>query len=145
MNNIFFDISKLNFTLDIQNSKPEMESSINVKCGDFKIFYNEDEIDNSLPSEEYINDQENLSIALSKLAEEDPTFKVHSDEDSGQTIISGMGELHLEVIADRLKREFDVNVNIGNPQVSYKEGITKQVEQETEEQAFLSDKLCIIA
>ena len=77
------------------------------------------------------NDQENLSIALSKLAEEDPTFKVHSDEDSGQTIISGMGELHLEVIADRLKREFNVNINIGNPQVSYKEGITKTVEQDT--------------
>jgi len=77
------------------------------------------------------NDQENLSIALGKLAEEDPTFKVHTDEDSGQTIISGMGELHLEVIADRLKREFNVNINIGNPQVSYKEGITKQVEQET--------------
>ena len=77
------------------------------------------------------NDQENLSIALAKLAEEDPTFKVHSDEDSGQTIISGMGELHLEVIADRLKREFNVNINIGNPQVSYKEGITKEVKQET--------------
>jgi len=77
------------------------------------------------------NDQENLSIALSKLAEEDPTFKVHSDEDSGQTIISGMGELHLEVIADRLKREFNVNINVGNPQVSYKEGITKEVKQDT--------------
>jgi len=77
------------------------------------------------------NDQENLSIALAKLAEEDPTFKVHSDEDSGQTIISGMGELHLEVIADRLKREFNVNINIGNPQVSYKEGITKEIKQET--------------
>ena len=77
------------------------------------------------------NDQENLSLALSKLAEEDPTFKVHSDEDSGQTIISGMGELHLEIIADRLKREFSVNINIGNPQVSYKEGITKEVQQKT--------------
>ena len=77
------------------------------------------------------DDQENLGIALSKLAEEDPTFKVHSDEDSGQTIISGMGELHLEVLADRLKREFKVNINIGNPQVSYKEGITKSVEQDT--------------
>ena len=77
------------------------------------------------------NDQENLSIALSKLAEEDPTFKVHTDEDSGQTIISGMGELHLEVISDRLKREFNVNINVGNPQVSYKEGITKEVKQDT--------------
>jgi elongation factor G len=77
------------------------------------------------------DDQENLGVALSKLAEEDPTFKVHSDEDSGQTIISGMGELHLEVLADRLKREFNVNVNVGNPQVSYKEGITKSVEQDT--------------
>tara|TARA_X000001036_G_scaffold427099_1_gene455308 strand:- start:52 stop:1080 length:1029 start_codon:yes stop_codon:yes gene_type:complete len=77
------------------------------------------------------DDQENLGIALSKLAEEDPTFKVHSDEESGQTILSGMGELHLEVLADRLKREFKVNVNIGNPQVSYKEGITKTVEQDT--------------
>jgi len=77
------------------------------------------------------NDQENLSLALAKLAEEDPTFKVHSDEESGQTIISGMGELHLEVIADRLKREFNVNINVGNPQVSYKEGITKEVKQDT--------------
>ena len=77
------------------------------------------------------DDQENLGIALSKLAEEDPTFKVHSDEESGQTIISGMGELHLEVLADRLKREFKVNINIGNPQVSYKEGITESVEQDT--------------
>ena len=77
------------------------------------------------------NDQENLSLALSKLAEEDPTFRVHSDEDSGQTIISGMGELHLEIIVDRLKREFSVNINIGNPQVSYKEGITKEVQQKT--------------
>lgn len=77
------------------------------------------------------DDQENLSIALGKLSEEDPTFKVHTDKDSGQTIISGMGELHLEVLVDRLKREFNVNINIGNPQVSYKEGITLSVEQET--------------
>ena len=77
------------------------------------------------------DDQENLGVALAKLAEEDPTFKVHSDEDSGQTIISGMGELHLEVLADRLKREFKVIINIGNPQVSYKEGITQTVEQDT--------------
>tara|TARA_Y100000996_G_scaffold99027_1_gene71326 strand:+ start:1538 stop:3628 length:2091 start_codon:yes stop_codon:yes gene_type:complete len=77
------------------------------------------------------DDQENLGIALAKLAEEDPTFKVHTDEDTGQTIISGMGELHLEVLADRLKREFKVNVNVGSPQVSYKEGITQSVEQDT--------------
>jgi len=77
------------------------------------------------------DDQENLGIALAKLAEEDPTFKVHTDEESGQTIISGMGELHLEVLADRLKREFKVNVNVGSPQVSYKEGITQSVEQDT--------------
>ena len=76
-------------------------------------------------------DQENLSISLSKLAEEDPTFRINTDEDTGQTIISGMGELHLEVIVDRLKREFNVDVHVGAPQVSYKESITQQVEQET--------------
>ena len=76
-------------------------------------------------------DQEKLGEALVKLAEEDPTFKVKTDEDSGQTIISGMGELHLEVLVDRLKREFSVNVNIGTPQVSYKESITTSVEQDT--------------
>lgn len=76
-------------------------------------------------------DQENLSTALVKLAEEDPTFQVRTDEDTGQTIISGMGELHLEIIVDRLKREFNVDVRIGSPQVAYKETITKSVEQDT--------------
>jgi len=74
--------------------------------------------------------QDALSNGLIKLAEEDPTFIVSSDEDSGQTIISGMGELHLDIIVDRLKREFNVSVNVGSPQVAYKECITKQVEQE---------------
>jgi elongation factor G len=69
-------------------------------------------------------DQENLSIALSRLEEEDPTFRVLTDKDSGQTLISGMGELHLDIIIDRLKREFNVAANVGNPQVSYKETIT---------------------
>ena len=73
-------------------------------------------------------DMDKLSMALSKLAEEDPTFKVHTDEESGQTVISGMGELHLEVIIDRLRREFKVECNQGRPQVSYKEAITGLVE-----------------
>jgi len=77
------------------------------------------------------DDQENLTNGLIKLAEEDPTFKVKTDEDTGQTIISGMGELHLEIIVDRLKREFSVEVHVGAPQVSYKETITKKVEQNT--------------
>ncbi|MDD4309587.1 MAG: elongation factor G [Candidatus Cloacimonetes bacterium] len=72
-------------------------------------------------------DQENLGLALSRLEEEDPTFKVHVDKDSGQTLISGMGELHLDIIVDRLKREFGVAANVGNPQVSYKETITSAV------------------
>ena len=76
-------------------------------------------------------DQENLTVALSKLAEEDPTFNVKSDEDSGQTIISGMGELHLDIICDRLKREFKVNVHVGAPQVAYKESITDSIKHET--------------
>ena len=78
-----------------------------------------------------IEDETKMGIGLQKLSKEDPSFQVKTDEESGQTIISGMGELHLEVIADRLKREFNVNVNIGNPQVSYKEGITKQIKQDT--------------
>jgi elongation factor G len=69
-------------------------------------------------------DIDKLGIALSKLSEEDPTFRVHTDEDSGQTVISGMGELHLEIIIDRLKREFKVECNQGRPQVAYKEAIT---------------------
>jgi len=76
-------------------------------------------------------DQEKMSLALSKLAEEDPTFKVKSDEDTGQTIISGMGELHLDVLVDRMKREFKVEANVGKPQVAYKETITKEADVET--------------
>ncbi|MEZ4825856.1 MAG: elongation factor G [Bacteroidia bacterium] len=72
-------------------------------------------------------DEEKLGIGLSKLAEEDPTFQVRTDEETGQTIIAGMGELHLEIIVDRLKREFKVEVNQGQPQVSYREAITKPV------------------
>ncbi len=75
-------------------------------------------------------DQEKLSYALSRLAEEDPTFKVSSDEETGQTIISGMGELHLEIIADRLKREFKVDATTGSPQVAYRETITTQAQAE---------------
>jgi elongation factor G len=73
-------------------------------------------------------DQDKLGFALAKLMQEDPTFKVHTDPDTGQTIISGMGELHLEIIVDRLLREFDVSANVGKPQVAYKETITKQAE-----------------
>jgi len=72
-------------------------------------------------------DQDKLGVGLSKLAEEDPTFRVNTDEETGQTIISGMGELHLEIIVDRLKREFKVEVNQGAPQVSYRENITAEV------------------
>ena len=75
-------------------------------------------------------DQEKMGVALSKLAQEDPSFRVHTDEESGQTIISGMGELHLEIIVDRMKREFSVEANIGKPQVAYRETIRKTVEQE---------------
>ncbi|MBN2883592.1 MAG: elongation factor G [Clostridia bacterium] len=74
--------------------------------------------------------QERMSIALSKLSEEDPTFKTHTDHDTGQTIISGMGELHLDIIVDRLLREFNVDANVGKPQVAYKETITKAVKAE---------------
>jgi elongation factor G len=75
-------------------------------------------------------DQEKMGIALSKLAQEDPSFRVHTDEESGQTIISGMGELHLEIIVDRMKREFKVDANVGAPQVAYRETIRKSVESE---------------
>ncbi len=75
-------------------------------------------------------DQEKLGIALGKMAQEDPSFRVTTDEESGQTIISGMGELHLEIIIDRLRREFSVDANVGKPQVSYRETITRPVEQE---------------
>ncbi|MBD4606015.1 elongation factor G, partial [Xanthomonas citri pv. citri] len=70
-------------------------------------------------------DQEKMGIALGKLAQEDPSFRVKTDEESGQTIISGMGELHLDIIVDRMKREFGVEANIGKPQVAYRETITK--------------------
>jgi elongation factor G len=73
-------------------------------------------------------DQEKMALALQRLAEEDPTFRVHTDEETGQTIISGMGELHLEILVDRMKREFSVEANIGQPQVAYRETIKKEVE-----------------
>ena len=76
------------------------------------------------------SDQEKMSIALQKLAQEDPSFRVRTDEESGQTIISGMGELHLDIIVDRMKREFSVEANVGAPQVSYRETIRRGVEQE---------------
>ena len=76
------------------------------------------------------DDQEKLGISLQKLAVEDPSFRVKTDEETGQTIISGMGELHLEIIVDRLLREFKVEANVGKPQVAYKETITKKVETE---------------
>ncbi len=75
-------------------------------------------------------DQEKMSIALNRLAKEDPSFRVHTDEESGQTIISGMGELHLEILVDRMKREFNVEANVGAPQVAYRETIRNTVEQE---------------
>ena len=75
-------------------------------------------------------DQEKMGIAMQKLAKEDPSFRVHTDEESGQTIISGMGELHLDIIVDRMKREFNVEANVGKPQVAYRETIRKTVEQE---------------
>jgi elongation factor G len=76
------------------------------------------------------SDQEKMGIALNKLAQEDPSFRVRTDEESGQTIISGMGELHLEVLVDRMKREFKVEANVGQPQVAYRETIKKSVETE---------------
>ncbi len=76
------------------------------------------------------SDQEKLGVALNKIAEEDPTFKINTDSDSGQTIISGMGELHLEIIVDRMLREFKVDASVGKPQVAYRETITRDVEVE---------------
>jgi len=75
-------------------------------------------------------DQEKMGVALSKLAAEDPSFRVSSDEETGQTIISGMGELHLEILVDRMKREFNVEADVGAPQVSYRETIKDAVNQE---------------
>jgi elongation factor G len=76
-------------------------------------------------------DEEKMATALGKLSDEDPTFKVKTDDDSGQTLISGMGELHLEILVDRMVREFGVQANIGKPQVAYKETVTRKVEQRT--------------
>src|SRR5690349_9874510 len=75
-------------------------------------------------------DQEKMGVALGKLAREDPTFKIHTDPDTNQTIISGIGELHLEIIVDRMVREFNVGANVGKPQVAYKETIRKRAEGE---------------
>jgi elongation factor G len=75
-------------------------------------------------------DQEKMGVALSRLAQEDPSFRVHTDEESGQTIISGMGELHLEIIVDRMKREFGVEASVGKPQVAYRETFKKSLESE---------------
>ena len=75
-------------------------------------------------------DQEKMGLALARLAQEDPTFKVHTDPDSGQTIISGMGELHLEIIVDRMMREYKVEANVGKPQVAYRETIRRHAEAE---------------
>src|ERR1035441_9299412 len=74
-------------------------------------------------------DQEKMSVALGRLAEEDPTFQVRTNEETGQTEISGMGELHLEVLVDRMKREFGVEANVGRPQVSYRETVRGSVEK----------------
>ena len=76
-------------------------------------------------------DQEKMGVALGKLAQEDPSFNVRTDEESGQTIISGMGELHLDIIIDRMKREFGVECNVGKPQVAYREAVSKAVTHET--------------
>ena len=75
-------------------------------------------------------DQDKLGAALAKLTQEDPTFRVHVDEETGQTIISGMGELHLEIIVDRLIREFKIGANVGRPQVAYREAVTDEAEGE---------------
>ena len=73
-------------------------------------------------------DQDKLSLALGKLLQEDPSLRVRTDEETGQTILSGMGELHLEIIIDRLRREFNVSANVGAPQVAYRESISRAVE-----------------
>ena len=75
------------------------------------------------------SDQEKLSLSIQKLAEEDPTFKVHQDNETGQTVIGGMGELHLDILVDRMRREFKVEANVGKPQVAYKETIKRKVEK----------------
>src|SRR5699024_7616528 len=75
-------------------------------------------------------DQEKMGVALQKLAQEDPSFNVHTDEESGQTIIAGMGELHLDIIVDRLRREFKVEANVGRPRVAYRETLRSAIKQE---------------
>ncbi|MGC7354090.1 elongation factor G, partial [Mycobacteroides abscessus subsp. abscessus] len=75
------------------------------------------------------SDQEKLGTAIQKLAEEDPTFKVHLDQETGQTVIGGMGELHLDILVDRMRREFKVEANVGKPQVAYRETIKRKVEK----------------
>ena len=75
-------------------------------------------------------DEDKMGIALQKLAEEDPTFRTHTDEETGETIISGMGELHLDIIVDRMRREFKVEANIGAPQVAYRETFTQAADVE---------------
>ena len=75
------------------------------------------------------SDQEKLGTAIQRLAEEDPTFRVRNDEETGQTVISGMGELHLDILVDRMRREFNVEANIGKPQVAYRETIRRTVEK----------------
>jgi elongation factor G len=85
-------------------------------------------------------DQERMTVALEKLSQEDPSFKTNSDPDSGQTIISGMGELHLDIIVDRMKREFNVDANVGNPQVAYRETIGMEAEYETRFERQLAGK-----
>jgi elongation factor G len=75
-------------------------------------------------------DQEKMGLALSRLSEEDPTFKIKTNQETGQTLIAGMGELHLEILVDRMKREFKVDANVGNPQVAYRESITKEASAE---------------
>src|SRR5436309_8998665 len=74
-------------------------------------------------------DQEKLGTAIQRLAEEDPTFQVRNDEETGQTVISGMGELHLDILVDRMRREFNVEANVGKPQVAYRETIRRKVEK----------------
>lgn len=76
-------------------------------------------------------DQDKMGEALHKLGQEDPSLRIKSDEETGQTLLSGMGELHLEIIVDRMKREFNVEANVGKPQVAYRETITQKVEHET--------------
>ncbi|MGC9342441.1 MAG: elongation factor G [Bacteroidales bacterium] len=129
-----------------QNPRPEVEAGDicaavgfkNLKTGDTLCAVNKPIILESMTFPEPVinvaiepktqQDIDKLSLALNKLAEEDPTFQVKTDPDSGQTIISGMGELHLEILVDRLKREFKVECSQGKPQVNYKEAITKEIE-----------------